>query len=133
GRVAHGERWKFREMDSRTEICSAGRPLYINRTKIAPATHPPTRLGWTEDFDYLGSVGFFADGFSNWKQFCTQLNHLLHAIPNSKGAAGLLARDGCMVRFLARSASDMISTNQALWDLGRRTLLNLSPFEHRKY
>jgi urease accessory protein len=133
GRVAHGERWKFREMDSRTDVFSCNRPVYINRTKILPTLHPPDRLGWMEDFDYLGTVGFFADGFSNWKEFCSHLNDLLSAIPKIRGAASMLARNGCAVRFLAHSASDMTSTNQKLWDLGRRALLNLAPFEHRKY
>jgi urease accessory protein len=133
GRVAHGERWKFREMDSRTEAFYCSRPVYMNRTRILPALLPPERLGTMEDFDYLGSVAFFADGFSNWKAFCDQLNELLSAIPDTKGAASMTARNGCVVRFLARSASDMTSTNQQLWDLGRRALLHFPPFEHRKY
>ncbi|HET6142055.1 MAG TPA: urease accessory protein UreD [Candidatus Acidoferrales bacterium] len=133
GRVAHGERWKFREMDSRTEVFLSSRPVYIDRTRILAALHPPDRLGWMDNFDYLGSVAFFADGFSIWKEFCAQLNDLLNGIPNIKGAASVLARNGCVVRFLAHSASDMTSTNQKLWDLGRQTLLNLPPFEHRKY
>jgi len=133
GRVAHGERWKFREMDSRTDVFSSGRPIYINRTKIVPALQPPDRLGWMEDFDYMGSVGFFADGFSNWKECCAQLNDVLNAIPNIKGAVSMLARNGCMARFLSRSASDMTEANQKLWNSGRHSLLNLPPFEHRKY
>jgi urease accessory protein len=133
GRVAHGERWKFREMDSRTDVFLSGRPIYINRTKILPAPRQPDRAGQMEDFDYLGSVGFFADGFLDWKGLCAQLNEVLNAIPNIKGAASMLTRNGCMVRFLARSASDMTLTNKKLWDLGRQTLLNLPPFEHRKY
>ena len=133
GRVAHGERWKFREMDSQTSVLACGRPIYINRTKLMPALHPPDRLGWMDDFDYLGSVGFFADGFLDWQSLCAQLNDLLNALANCKGAASILARNGCMVRFLARSASDMTEANQTLWSVGRQTLLNLPPFEHRKY
>jgi urease accessory protein len=133
GRVAHGERWKFRELDSRTEVLCSGRPVYINRAKIFPALQPPGRLGWMEGFDYASSVAFFADEFSSWKEFCAALNDGLSPMPNIKGAASLLARNGCIVRFLARSASDMTLVNQKLWDLGRKTLLKLSPFEHRKY
>jgi urease accessory protein len=133
GRVAHGERWKLREIDSRTDVLYSDRPVYINRTKILPVLRPPARLGWMEDFDYMGSVGFFADGFSDWKELCRQMNEVLNAIPNCKGAASLLARNGCMVRFLARSASDMTRANQLLWNTGRKALLNLPPFEHRKY
>jgi urease accessory protein len=133
GRVAHGERWKFREMDSRMEVVSSGRPTYINRAKIFPALQRPDRTGWMEEFDYLGSVGFFADEFLNWKEFCATLNDELNAIPTVKGAACLLSRNGCMVRFLARSASDMTLANKRLWDVGRRNLFHLPPFEHRKY
>src|ERR1700693_557111 len=46
GRVAHGERWKFTEMDTRTEVYAHDRPVYINRTRIAPATKRPDRLGF---------------------------------------------------------------------------------------
>jgi urease accessory protein len=133
GRVAHGERWKFREMDSRMEVFFSGRPIYIHRAKILPAVQRPDRAGWMEQFDYLGSVGFFSNEFSPWKEFCAALNEELNTLPNLKGAASLLARNGCMVRFLARSASDMTLANQRLWDAGRRTLLHLPPFEHRKY
>ena len=37
GRVAHGERWKFAEMDSRIEVYACGKPAYVNRTRIVPA------------------------------------------------------------------------------------------------
>jgi urease accessory protein len=133
GRVAHGERWKFRELDSRMEVFFSGRPTYINRSRILPAVQRPDRAGWMEDFDYMGSVGFFADQFSGWKELCAALNEEMNIVPNMKGAASILSRNGCMVRFLARSASDMTLANQKLWDVGRRTLLRLPPFEHRKY
>lgn len=133
GRVAHGERWKFLEMDSRMEVFSSGRPTYINRAKLFPALQRPNRAGWMEEYDYMGSVGFFADQFSSWKEFCAALNDEFNAIPNVKGAASLLSRNGCMVRFLARSASDMTLANKRLWDAGRRILLHLPPFEQRKY
>jgi urease accessory protein len=133
GRVAHGERWKFRELDSRMEVVSSDFPTYINRAKILPVAQQPDRTGWMEEFDYLGSVGFFADQFSSWKEICAGLNEELSAIQNIKGAATLLSRNGCLVRFLARSASDMTLANTRLWDVGRRTMLQLPPFEHRKY
>jgi len=133
GRVAHGERWKFREMDSRMEVFSSDNPTYINRAKIIPAMQRPDRAGSMGEFDYLGCVGFFAGEFSSWKEFCAALNEELSTIQNVKGAASLLSRDGCIVRFLARSAPDMTLANKRLWDVGRRTLLRLPPFEQRKY
>src|SRR3984893_12427524 len=44
GRVAHGERWSFLEMDSRTEVYASGRPAYIHRTRIVLSTKRPDRL-----------------------------------------------------------------------------------------
>src|SRR5579872_5674348 len=66
GRVAHGERWSFTEMDSRMEIRICGKPAFINRTKIDPAAQQPRQLGFMEDFDYMACMGLFADGFENW-------------------------------------------------------------------
>src|SRR5579872_6564812 len=45
GRVAHGERWKFVEMDSRIEVRACGKPAYVNRTRIVPAERRPDQLG----------------------------------------------------------------------------------------
>ena len=77
GRVAHGERWSFTEMDSRTEVYACGRPAYINRTRIVPATKRPDRLGWMEEFDYMSCMGLFADGFTRWKEVSAALNEEL--------------------------------------------------------
>jgi len=133
GRVAHGERWSFTEMDSRTEVFACGRPAYLNRTRIVPATKRPDRLGWMEEFDYMSCVGLFAEGFTRWKEVSAALNEKLNGVPNVRGGATLLSRDGCVVRFLARSASDMTLANKQLWDAARGQLAGLPSFDHRKY
>jgi urease accessory protein len=133
GRVAHGERWSFTRMDSRTEVFASGRPAYINRTRIAPATKRPDRLGWMEEFDYMSCMGLFADGFTGWKEVSAALNEELKSLPNVRGGATLLSIDGCVVRFLARSASDMTLTNKKLWDAARAQIAGLPPLDHRKY
>ncbi len=137
GRVAHGERWRFAEIDSRMEVFSHGRPIYINRARIVPATRPLDQMGVMEEFDYMSSVGIFADEFTSWERVAAGLNHALNerlsGAPNTCGAASLLSRGGCVVRFLARSASDMTRMNKHLWDAAREMLLELSPFDHRKY
>src|SRR5579863_784569 len=81
GRVAHGERWSFTEMDSRTEVYACGHPSYLNRTRIIPATNRPDRQGWMEDFDYMSCMGLFADGFMRWKEICAALNEELKNAP----------------------------------------------------
>jgi urease accessory protein len=133
GRVAHGERWSFTEMDSRTEVHACGRPVYINRTRIVPATKRPDRLGWMEEFDYVSCMGVFADGFTSWKEVSAALNEELKRVPDIRGGATLVSRGGCVARFLARSASDMTLANKKLWDAVRAQVAGLPPFDHRKY
>lgn len=133
GRVAHGERWHFTEMDSRMEVAIGGRPCYINRTRVTPATMSPDRQGLMEGFNYVACMAVFADGFSRWPQLCAALNAAIEAVPEVRGGATVLSRGGCLARFLARSAPDMTVANQALWDAARETMLNLPPFDQRKY
>jgi urease accessory protein len=133
GRVAHGERWSFTEMDSRTEVHACGRPAYIHRARIVPVEKRPDRLGWMQEFDYISCMGLFADGFTRWNEVSAALNEELKSVPNVRGGASVLSRGGCVVRFLARSASDMTLVNKKLWDAAREILLHLSPFDHRKY
>jgi urease accessory protein len=133
GRVAHGERWSFTEIDSRTQVYACGRPVYLNRTRIVPATKRPDRLGWMEEFDYMSCIGLFADGFARWKEVSAALNEELNGAPNVRGGATLISRGGCVVRFLAHSASDMTLANKKLWDAARGQLAGLPAFDHRKY
>jgi urease accessory protein len=133
GRVAHGERWCFTEIDSRTEVFACDRPIYINRTKILPATRRPDRLGWMEGFDYMSCMALFADEFTRWKEVSAALNEELKSVPDVLGGASPLSRGGCLIRFLARSASAMTLANKKLWDAARERLLGLPPFDQRKY
>jgi urease accessory protein len=133
GRVAHGERWCFTEVDSRTDVYGNGRPVYINRTRIVPALHRPEQLGLMEEFDYLSSMYVFADGFTGWKDFAATLHEELSSVPEIRGGASVLARGGCVVRFLARSAPHMTLANKRLWDTARERLAHLPPFDYRKY
>jgi urease accessory protein len=133
GRVAHGERWSFTEMDSRTEVFLCGKPAFLNRTKIDPATRNPREMGLMEEFDYMSCVGLFAEGFENWRAVASAMDAELARAPQVRGGVSLVSRGGCVVRFLARSASDMTSLNRKLWDVGRELVLQAPAFDHRKY
>src|SRR6202030_943423 len=88
GRVAHGERWSFTELDSRTEVFSRGKPVFLNRTKIEPAGPRHQRqIAWmkTKNFDYLISMGVFADGFENWQRVVAAMNAKLDSMPQVRG------------------------------------------------
>lgn len=133
GRVAHGERWSFTEMDSRTEVLLCGKPAFLNRTRIVPATRNPRETGLMEEFDYMVCMGLFADGFENWLPVAAAMNAELDRVPQIRGGVSLVSRGGCVVRFLARSASDMTSMNKKLWDAARELVIQARAFDHRKY
>jgi urease accessory protein len=133
GRIAHGERWCFTEMDSRIGVYARARPAYINRTRIVPNEMTPGQFGSMRDFDYLCCLGIFADGFTRWNGVCAAANEELQHTPEIHGGATELSQGGCVVRFLARSAFDMTRANQKLWDVARSLVAGLSPFDHRKY
>ena len=133
GRVAHGERWCFTEFDSRTDVYAGGQPIYLNRTRIDPVKHRPEQFGLMEEVDYLSSMYVFAYDFTRWKELAATLHEKLSDIPEIRGGASVLARGGCMVRFLARSASDLTFANKRLWDSAREQLAGLPPFDYRKY
>ena len=133
GRRAHGERWNFRELDSRVDVRVCGKPAYINRTRIFPGEKRPDQLGLMEEFDYMSTVSIFADGFTHWAQVCAAMNAQLKSSPELRGGASLCARCGCVVRFLARSAPDMTDANKKLWDEAREHIAGLPPFDQRKY
>ena len=78
---------------------------YLNRTRIVPTERKPDRFGWMQDFDYMSCMALFADGFSNWKELCSAANEELNGVPDLLGGATELSHGGCVVRFLARSAS----------------------------
>lgn len=133
GRLAHGERWKFREIDSRTEVFMRGRPLFINRTKINPEACTPQQLGIMGEFNYMGSVAAFADGFEGWEKLAASMNEALVRLPEITAGVSLMARDGCLARVLTHSAFDLTHAIRVLWGVAREEVLELRPFDLRKY
>jgi hypothetical protein len=78
-------------------------------------------------------MGIFAEGFEPWLHVAAAMNAELESCPAVRGGVSLLSRGGCVVRYLARSASEMTRTNQKLWDAARELLVQLPRFAHRKY
>jgi urease accessory protein len=133
GRVARAERWNFTEIDSRTEVVVCGKPAFLNRTKINPAAQQPQHLGLMEEFSYTACLSIFADGWEDWLPVVTAMNAELENVPKVKGGVSLLSRGGCVIRYLASSASDLTRTNKKLWDTARELVIRLPRFDHRKY
>lgn len=133
GRVSCGERWNFDEVDSRIEIFLCGEPVLLNRIRIRPAELDPQRLGLAEEFNYLATFAIVADGFTGWKETLAAMNAGLENMPRIYGGASALAGGGCIVKLLARSASDLMSAQTELWGRARKFVLGSPAMNLRKY
>jgi urease accessory protein len=133
GRLAHGERWDFSSLDSRTEISLCDRIVYLNRTLIRPGELAPPRLSLAGGFDYLATLVVVADQFDLWEEAVAAMRAELKAMPHIYGGASLLSAHGCIVKFLSRSASDMVRAQLTLWACARKIVFGSSPVDLRKY
>jgi len=133
GRLACGERWAFRRLDSRTEVMFGARPAFITSTRIRPLERPPQRLGVMGDYDYSASLVLVADAFEKWKELIAGLAEELRGLPELWGGVSPLGCGGCVVKFLTRSASVLLLGQKRLWARARESLLGKSSFNLRKY
>ena len=147
GRIAHGESWAFREFDSETRVFASGAPIYLSRTKILKAKAfttegredtetaelSPRALGIAEGFGYVASLVMLGDGFEDWQSVLDAMYATLATMPQIRAGASLLGGGGCVVRYLAASAGDLVSATSALWAAARHSLLALPPSDLRKY
>ena len=133
GRVAHGERWNFRQVDSATEISLCGRTIFLNRIKIRPADLAPQRLGFAEEFNYLATMVIVADQSHSWNDTVAAMYAELEDMPHIHGGASALATSGCVVKLLARSASDLLFAQARLWALARQIVFKSRAVDLRKY
>ena len=133
GRIAHGERWDFRDFDSVIEISLKGVPIFYNRTRIHPAELDPERLGFGEGFNYLATLIVIADEFRSWTTLLAAMNLELTKLSGVYGGASLLRQSGCVVKLMARSAAELMDAQAALWALARQFVLGCAPLDLRKY
>lgn len=133
GRLACGERWTFRQLDSRTEMVLGDRPGFISRTLIRPLEQHPRRLGVMAGFDYAASLVLMADAFEDWVEVTAALSKELSGLPELWGGVSSLGCSGCVVKFLTRSASALLQVQMKLWARARELLLGKPPFGTRKY
>ena len=115
------------------QIFLCGRPLFLNRTRICPADLDPTRLGFTEEFNYLATLAIVADERNNWKETVTAMDAELRNMPQVYGGVSPLASGGCVVKLLARSAADLVRVQTALWGRARQIVFGSPPVDLRKY
>lgn len=133
GRIACGEAWSFARIDSRIDIFCNGDPVYVNRSLIEPARRRPQRVGEMQRFEYAGSLVALADAFSGWDGVARAMNGVLAGFGGVLGGVSLLARGGCVARFLARSAFELTQATVDLWRVARELVMQLPSFDLRKY
>ena len=134
GRVAHGERWNFREVDSRVEISLCGQTVYLP-TAPGSARKISTPDDWvsTDGFNYMATLIVVADESDSWQEIVMIMAAELNNVPEVSGGASALAYGGCVVKLLARSASDLLQAQMMLWKRARQAVFGLTPIELRKY
>jgi urease accessory protein len=137
GRVARGERWHFHEVDSRIEIILRGKPVFLNRTWICPAGLDPDRLGFAQDFSYMATLLIVADDPTRWNEVCaalnTELENTAQVCASVYGGVSALATNGCVVKLLAHSASDLTRAQTAIWGRARQIVFGSPAMDLRKY
>lgn len=103
GRVARGERWRFRELSSETRVSSADGLLYLDRFSL-PNLHE--RAAWAmSDCNYLG-CGFYAgDGVAGL------VPRLHEALPEA--GVNVLTPDVVLVRVVSRDGPDFHRSREA--------------------
>ena len=133
GRVAHGERWKFRDFDSRMEVFLDGRPVFLNRTKIQPASQNPEQFGLAEELNYWATFLVVSDDSEASATLSASMNEAIRAQPEVCGGTSLLGMGGCVAKLLAPSAPALSRAQTELWMLARQIVLRSGAVDLRKY
>ena len=133
GRVACGEQWNFHEVDSQTEMFLCGRAIFLNRTRIRPSDLHPKRLGFADGFSYLATLVIVADAFDAWNDTIAAMDAELGNMPQVYGGGSPLGHGGCVIKLLARSASDLGLAQTALRRRARQIVFGSPAVDLRKY
>lgn len=132
GRIARGEEWSFSAIASAINIHSAGRPLYIDRFRLAPSSLPLRSLAGTEGHGYFASWVVLHTAPRDWPALGDRFIAHLSGTTSALGSASVLGGGGCVARVLAPSAYALTEAQAALWSISREWLLGLSPPPLRK-
>jgi urease accessory protein len=119
GRLAHGERWSFREVAGETAVTRGAKPLFIDRFFLRPHQIHPGRLNLMEDYNYLLTFGVFTDRATEWEELRKRIDLVFSACPQVRGGTHLLPCGGMLCRFLGHSAIEVRETLRKVWQTAR--------------
>jgi urease accessory protein len=128
GRVARGETWRFRLLESALAVRDRHGWLFHDRFRLTgdPAWNG---LGRAEGHPYLATVVVVAE--AALAGFEEAVNALVGA-PGVRGAVARLPRRGAVVRVLAASAPALAALLDRTWTAARETLFGLPRLDLRK-
>jgi urease accessory protein len=130
GRVARGERWRFRLLESALEITDDDGWLLHDRFVLAGGERW-AELGFTEGAPYFATIAVVSpvpvDALASAVAAATGV------IAGGRTGVGRLPRRGILVRCLAQTAPALGDTVRAVWDAVRTVAMRMPPVDLRKY
>jgi urease accessory protein len=127
GRVARGEAWRFRRLDSAITVRDAAGLLLHDRF-VLDGGAGWTGLGLAEGRPYFATIVVVAD--AGLDAFLADVAAVSSEC--ARVAAARLPRRGALVRCLAASAPALTGALTSLWARARHALLGLPPLDLRK-
>jgi len=121
GRIARGEAWQFRRLESALTLRDR-RGLVFHDRFVLGAGEDAAGLGRTESHPYFATLVVVAGAGLP----------VLAGAGGATGGVAPLVRGGALVRCLAASAPALTGLLDALWAAARRELLGLPPLRLRK-
>ena len=135
GRVAMRERWAFTSFENEICIRTALGGSVVERYRLVPGRLHES-VGLVESWDYVASLFVIGDAVASdvWKCLHEALAAILEQHPGLVlGGVSTPAAPGLAVKFVARSAPDIIEMQEAIWAAVRKELWDLLVPDLRKY
>jgi urease accessory protein len=136
GRIAHGERWRFRSLQNHIRVTMPSQATVCERYVLAPSK-TNGGVGLADAWDYVGSLFIIGDAIPADR--CASLESTLAEILDKHGDRGVLGGvsqpsvPGVVVKLVARSAPVMTRVVMELWAAVRQVLWQMPPAFLRKY
>ncbi len=129
GRVARGEAWRFRRLESALTLRDRRGLVFHDRFVLA-AGDDAAGLGGTEGRPYFATVVVAAD--RGLDAFTAAAGRAIESVRGAAGGVAQLPRRAAAVRCLAASAPALTELLETLWAAARREVLGLPPLRLRK-
>jgi urease accessory protein len=131
GRVARGERWRFRRLESALTVTDDAGFLLHDRFVLEGGDARWDGLGFTEGAPYFATVAVVAPAAV--ETLASAVSEAARVVPGARVGVGRLPRRGILVRCLADTAPVLGDAVRASWAAVRAVALGAPPADLRKY